>query len=164
MRPRKTDIPLRGERGSAEWQKSLDENRAGLRLTILPRQSAKNVYELRKKMFERRYRKEEFGQFDLELYRMSSCGLKEAKASDAHSESSKCRIESNEYFLGPELPGGYSIQFNCLPIDHGTLTGCSAWTELKKLDIEYHFRRSELHRWREIDQAVRAFVEKMIVE
>jgi hypothetical protein len=163
MRPRKAQIPLRGEKGSAEWLKSLEENRQGLRLTILPRESSKNYFESQSRLFRSAYTKREDGRFGLVFYVRERCEQK--RQGTAAAGKPECYVASEEYFLSPPFSDGNAVRFNCssekVP---NPLIGCTAWTTLGKLDLEYSFRRSELHRWREIDQAIRDFVQRLIVE
>lgn len=163
MRPRKAHVPLRGEKDSADWLKSLEENRQGLRLTILPRESPKNYFESQSRLFRSAYTRREGDHFGLAHYVRERC--KQKKQETDVSEKPECYVASGDYFLSPPFLDGSAIRFHCssekVP---NPLIGCTAWTALGKLDLEYSIRRSELHRWREIDRAVRDFVQKLIVE
>lgn len=72
-----------------------------------------------------------------------------------------------EYAVPLDQDADPHIFFRCVPPEAGRQVGCTAFTELHSTDaasvsLEYHIRRSELGRWREIDPAVRKLVASFI--
>jgi hypothetical protein len=72
-------------------------------------------------------------------------------------------LDDNEYAVPLEQEKDPRVLFNCLPPAPDRKVGCIAYTELPvndtaSVDLQYQIRRSELRRWREIDQAVRKLI------
>ena len=84
------------------------------------------------------------------------------------NENKVCYSRNHEYFITPEKYNDTWVRFRCNSVKTSNKSkvqgGCTASTEYKTWSIKYIFRRNQLHRWKEFDNATRQFLDEFYVE
>jgi hypothetical protein len=165
-----------GERGSAEYGRSMTEFTNGIVMSLGNSYSdpGRGTHERLRQRFSRNTRSGSHEAFELvdedeflSHYREFSCQPSQTNGdAEADDANMTCREAFQDDYISRDETRP-SAQVICPVWNLPSLTyrlGCTAYTSYRGFSLNYVFRYTELHRWQEFDSGVRQLLEKFAVE
>ncbi len=162
LKPRPGNIWVR--RDDPDYDRKIGFFRNGLFINLDGRrpdpQYEKNVI----KRYKHDYKIQPSLVHDLNYYKYIICSDIERKQGKPVKAEMRCREHTDEYFITPPESSLPWVAMTCTKLEVNSGGGCIVSSRYRDRKLEYIFRTSQLHRWREFDTAARKLLDQFLIE